>query len=551
MNRAIAIVVFLLHLLVLPAYSFDKGSDGYSQIRKSLDLLDKEIQEVEKYQQQKEERIFSLTERLKSSKLSLEEQYSYTYLLFNEYSTYQSKLMNASANQLIELSKKMNNKDKLVDSEIRLANSYLWCGAFKEAYEFVNTIDTAGISNEIKVNYLMLRLNLEYESGLYVKPLKFFVQQYDRSMRKIITELEDLLPESDDHLLEARQKTCSLNSEYEQAYQYLKQRLENATGISSEMSIKLGDVGFYHLEMGDTVTAINYMVQSAMMDIQIGSRQAPALRKIAESIYPGEDLERAYKYIQLSMENAVFFDSRYRIYESSIALPLIDKDLYEQTKKQNNTLAITISVIFFFIIALFVSFLYIWKQNKKLKLSADLIQEQNISLLSVNTRMSEINSELHDANNIKSTYLGQILSANSSSISSIEELIRVVKLKIKVKQYDGIIQYIYEHDYLKKRKDMLTYFDEMFLKLFPNFIEKFNSFLKEEDRIIVQEKNRLTQELRIFALVRLGVTKSNTIAEILNLSASTVRNYKTKIRNSSILPNEDFDKRLLEIESAP
>ena len=546
MKSTFIIAILLLHLPFTSIHSIETDK---TQIRNSLDSLDKYIQIKDTYTKQKEERIATLKERLKETSLSLDEQYRYTYLLFDEYSTYQSKLMHASAQQLIALSVQMGDKNKLVDSEIQLAYSYLWCGAFKEAYEYANTIDTAGISNDAKVNYLMFRLNLEYESALYVKPLHFFLSKYEKSMDGIISQLEQLLPTSDDHLLEARQKACSHNNKFEQAYEYLKQRLKYSSGISREMSAKLGDVGFYHLEMGDTITAIKYMVESAIMDNQIGSKQTPALRKIAEAIYPDKEVERAYKYIQLSMDNAVFFDSRYRMYESSITLPLIDKDLYELTKKQKDTLAIGIYTIILFIIALLISFLFIWKQNKKLKISASLIRKQNISLLSMNTRMTEINKELQDANNIKATYLGRILSDNSSSISTIEELVKTVKIKIKAKQYDDIIQFIYKHDYLKKRKDMLARFDEMFLKLFPNFIEKFNSLLKEEDRVVVQEKNVLTPELRIFALVRLGVTKSDTIAEILNFSASTVRNYKSKIRNISIVPNEEFDKRLLEIES--
>lgn len=546
MKSTFIIAILLLHLPFTSIHSIETDK---TQIRNSLDSLDKYIQIKDTYTKQKEERIATLKERLKETSLSLDEQYRYTYLLFDEYSTYQSKLMHASAQQLIALSVQMGDKNKLVDSEIQLAYSYLWCGAFKEAYEYANTIDTAGISNDAKVNYLMFRLNLEYESALYVKPLHFFLSKYEKSMDGIISQLEQLLPTSDDHLLEAHQKACSHNNKFEQAYEYLKQRLKYSSGISREMSAKLGDVGFYHLEMGDTITAIKYMMESAIMDIQIGSKQTPALRKIAEAIYPDEEVERAYKYIQLSMDNAVFFDSRYRMYESSITLPLIDKDLYELTKKQKDTLAIGIYTIILFIIALLISFLFIWKQNKKLKISASLIRKQNISLLSMNTRMTEINKELQDANNIKATYLGRILSDNSSSISTIEELVKTVKIKIKAKQYDDIIQFIYKHDYLKKRKDMLARFDEMFLKLFPNFIEKFNSLLKEEDRVVVQEKNILTPELRIFALVRLGVTKSDTIAEILNFSASTVRNYKSKIRNISIVPNEEFDKRLLEIES--
>lgn len=551
MKSTFVIAILLLYLPCIPIHSIetDNSNRDISQIKSSLDSLDKYIHIKDTYTKQKEERIAVLKERLKETSLSLDEQYRYTYLLFDEYSTYQSKLMYASAQQLIALSTQMKDKNKLVDSKIQLAYSYLWCGAFKEAYEYANMIDTVGISNNAKVNYLMFRLNLEYESALYVKPLHFFLSKYKESMDEIISQLEKLLPNSDDHLLEARQKASSHNNKFQQAYNYLQQRLKYSSGISREMSAKLGDVGFYHLETGDTVTAIQYMVKSAIMDIQIGSKQTPALRKIAEAIYPDAEVERAYKYIQLSMDNAVFFDSRYRMYESSITLPLIDKDLYELTKKQKDTLAIGICIIILFIIALLVSFLFIWKQNKKLKSSAILIQEQNKSLLSMNTRMTEINKELQDANNIKATYLGRILSDNSSSISIIEEFVKVVKLKIKVKQYDDIILFIYKQDYLKKRKEMLARFDEMFLKLFPNFIEKFNSLLKEEDQLVIQEKNTLTPELRIFALVRLGVTKSDTIAEILNFSASTVRNYKSKIRNISIVPNEEFDKRLLEIES--
>lgn len=92
----------------------------------------------------------------------------------------------------------------------------------------------------------MFRLNLEYESALYVKPLHFFLSKYEKSMDGIISQLEQLLPTSDDHLLEARQKACSHNNKFEQAYEYLKQRLKYSSGISREMSAKLGDVGFYH-----------------------------------------------------------------------------------------------------------------------------------------------------------------------------------------------------------------------------------------------------------------------------------------------------------------
>ena len=249
------------------------------------------------------------------------------------------------------------------------------------------------------------------------------------------------------------------------------------------------------------------------------------------------------------MENAVFFDSRYRMYESSITLPLIDKELYELTKSQKEILTVAVCVIIVFCIAVVFLYAYIRKQNRKLRHSTRLIREKNRSLLTMNGQMADINKELRGANNIKDVYLGRILADNSSAITDIEELAKTVKLKVKTKLADDLIPFIYKKDYAKKRKEMLASFDAMFLHLFPHFIEKFNSLLKPDCQIMVEDKNALTPELRIFALVRLGITKSDVIGEILNYSSSTVRNYKTKIRNAAIVPNEEFDKRLLEIES--
>ena len=546
-QRVMKKLYMLLLLICLPLAGLDAADKKDYEIY--LDSLDYYLQQSDKYVDRKEGRIAVLEEYLKNNDLPPEQRYRYLLLLFEEYSCYQSKLMYETTQQLIRLSREMGDKDKLVNSEISLAYSYLWSGAFKEAYEYACSIDTTQTAAATRVRYLMFQLDLDFESSLYVKPLRFFMPKYKNNLRLVVGELEKLLPPDDDRLLEARQKECANNGQYDKANEYLQQRLRHSAGISRQTAAKLSDVGFMNLEMGDTVTAVKYMVKGAIMDILIGSKQAPALRKIAETIYPDGEVERAYEYIQKAMENAVFFDSRYRMYESSITLPLIDKELYELTKSQKEILTVAVCVIIVFCIAVVFLYAYIRKQNRKLRHSTRLIREKNRSLLTMNGQMADINKELRSANNIKDVYLGRILADNSSAITDIEELAKTVKLKVKAKQADDLIPFIYKKDYAKKRKEMLAGFDAMFLHLFPHFIEKFNSLLKEDCRITVEDKNTLTPELRIFALVRLGITKSDVIGEILNYSSSTVRNYKTKIRNAAVVPNEEFDKRLLEIES--
>lgn len=89
--------------------------------------------------------------------------------------------------------------------------------------------------------------------------------------------------------------------------------------------------------------------------------------------------------------------------------------------------------------------------------------------------------------------------------------------------------------------------DNVILSIFPNFIDRFNSLLKEECRIVLKSKDSLVPEVRIFALIRLGISKNDDIAKCLNYSVSTVKCYKSKIMNASSLTNDEFYARLMQI----
>ena len=87
-------------------------------------------------------------------------------------------------------------------------------------------------------------------------------------------------------------------------------------------------------------------------------------------------------------------------------------------------------------------------------------------------------------------------------------------------------------------------FDIFFLELFPDFIERFNSLLRPGEQIEVKGDNLLSPELRIYALVRLGINDSTKIASFLHYSTQTVYNYRLKTRNRSDLPKNEFVQRV-------
>jgi hypothetical protein len=95
--------------------------------------------------------------------------------------------------------------------------------------------------------------------------------------------------------------------------------------------------------------------------------------------------------------------------------------------------------------------------------------------------------------------------------------------------------------------DLFRNFDHAFLCLVPNFIEEFNKLLKPEARMVPDKDELLNTELRLFALIRLGVEDSSKIAEFLHYSVNTIYNYRAKVKNASIISRDDFEKRVKEI----
>ena len=134
-------------------------------------------------------------------------------------------------------------------------------------------------------------------------------------------------------------------------------------------------------------------------------------------------------------------------------------------------------------------------------------------------------------------------------MDEIESFRKLVSRKLASRQYSELMQIVKQTDSPQTKAGKYVSFDSIFLKLFPDFVEHFNQLFPDKDRIILQDPNCLTTELRIFALIRLGVTDSEHIAKFLNYSVNTINTYKTKVKNRSLVPNNLFEQKIMEIET--
>jgi hypothetical protein len=160
-----------------------------------------------------------------------------------------------------------------------------------------------------------------------------------------------------------------------------------------------------------------------------------------------------------------------------------------------------------------------------------------------------VNEKLEEANKIKEEYIGYFFSLDSEFFVKLERLKRTLDQKLADRKFEDI-RFIVNNIQLKKEKEeLLRSFDTVFLRIFPNFVARFNSLFKEEDQVRLKENELLNIDLRIFALIRMGITDNDKIAQILEYSVNTIYAYKTRIKNKSFVPNEDFEARIMDIKS--
>jgi DNA-binding NarL/FixJ family response regulator len=100
-----------------------------------------------------------------------------------------------------------------------------------------------------------------------------------------------------------------------------------------------------------------------------------------------------------------------------------------------------------------------------------------------------------------------------------------------------------------ERQNLYKNFDKIFLKLFPHFIEEFNKLFKAEDYMVLEHGELLNTDLRIYALIRLGITDSEKIAKFLDYSVNTIYTYKTKLKQKTIVSRDKFEDYVMAIKA--
>lgn len=286
---------------------------------------------------------------------------------------------------------------------------------------------------------------------------------------------------------------------------------------------------------------IYYLAQTALIDLNASIREYAALQKLARLVYQQGDPERAYNYVSCSMKDAVACNARLRFLEVTEFYPIIDK-AYSDKKAQEKRLGriLTLSITGLAVCLILLAF-YLYHGLRKLSLMRKNFSKSNKELVA-------LNQQLQQTGKIKEVYIARYLDRCVSYLDKLEQYRRSLEKLAMASRIEDLFKAIRSTDFLREeRKNFYNEFDKSFLELFPNFIHDFNNLLNEDGKIEPKPGEILNTELRIFALIRLGVTDANRIAHFLGYSLATVYNYRSKIRNRAKGDKDNFEQEVMRL----
>jgi hypothetical protein len=539
----------LLLLLLLFCHTLF-AADNDSLIR----VLEKEMAKREQYDAAKEGRIKQLKQLLNDNGLGSTERYNLTGRLILEYIPYNFKQALFYINKNVALGEATGNIAQLYEAKLQLAEILSSSGNYSEAREVLSGISRKLLPKELLDKYYYCYAWLNYRLHFY-SPLaetnKKYAYRYNAYADSLMGVLE---PTSGRYLLIAETRNRENGMPVASREANLKLMAQVKPGTRT-----YGSVNFFlahsYLSQKDTVNYKKYLILSALSDIRTSVKDNAALTSLAVQLFKENDIERAHQYINFAFEDAAFYNSRLRLSSLSNILPLINKAYETAIQRQKDTLQgylVVISVLGLLLLALL---FYIWRQvqninraRKNLEAANARLNELNKQLQDANSQLKGLYGELSDTNRVKEYYIGNLLNVCSEYLDKLDVYRKTVKKMIIAKQIPELLERTKSGQVVEEELALFyKNFDAIFLHIYPDFVVQLNALLLENERIALKKGELLSTELRIFALIRLGINDSASIAKLLRYSVNTIYNYRVKIKNKAAVSRDDFESLVMKI----
>lgn len=517
--------------------------------KKLLNELDGAILNEDKYTARKDIYIDELREQLSNHSLTKDEQYVFYLNLAKVYETYRCDSTIVYVHKALDVAKGIGNKKWINDCMIQWARSEAKAGMLSKAGIILDGINLEELDKEQLIDFYMTDVqycifSIEYQDEYDINDLL----KKKKDSQDALLNIAD--PQSFEYVyILALHYTDQ--GQYENAEKVLVEYLPNVRPYTKEMAKISSLLSYVYQLLNNTNKQKEYLIISAIADTKASVKENISLRELATILYQENDLVRANRYIKKSMEDANFYNARLRNIQISKVLPIINEAYQLDVDNQRYKLRGLLIIVSLLSIVLLTVIIVVVLQMKKLSTAKKCIEDVNIQLNNLNKelkvmndRQAQTNEHLLESNNIKEFFISSFLEISMEYIEKHRAFKQLVYRKIKTEQIADVMKLVSKEDTEKEYKELYANFDNVFLGIYPTFVEEFNELLRPEERYSLSEDKLLNHELRVFALIKLGVKDTNRITSFLNYAPRTVYNYRSKVKTKALNTDEDFEERV-------
>lgn len=460
--------------------------------------------------------------------------------LYEEYKVFNYDSAYTYAQKYQTLATQLKDEELVHSSGIKLSFILLSAGLFKEAFDTLSAIPVANLQPGNKREYYTLLARCYYDLADYTSD-RYHSPQYNQLGNRFLdSALRYHTSEFDLYYYKGLRNIRA--GKIENARVFLGKLINNQNLTLHQLALATSTMSDIFIQKGQTDSAINLLVRAAIADIKSSTKETSAIFNLSSILFRKGDLKNASAYIEKAVQDAIAYGARQRKVQMSAILPLIEAEKLNRVQNEKKTVTNYAIIVTGLLLLLVFLVLVIAKQIKKLKTT------QN-ALIGAHLEQQRMNSKLMEANKIKEEYIGFFFNANTAFYNKIERFKKKAEQKIADRKLEEIQFLINGLSVKQEREELLKNFDTIFLKIFPHFIEQYNGLFEKKDQTKLKDDEGLNTELRIFALIRLGIQDNDKIATVLGYSVNTINTYKTKIKNRSIVSNEQFEQKIMEIKS--
>lgn len=526
--------------------------------KNKLDTLIQIIENSSKYDKKKTIEIDSIRTLLrKNPKNDFLAQYHLSEQMFYQFKFFKRDSAFFYGIKAKNLAYELKDKSLIANANMNLADICVSSGMYKEALDFLEPSKIDENNKDYNAFYYGI-LGRCYGDMAEYSNTPHFYKQYLELAHKYRAKALSLTEEGQffNEFLAAFNK--SKDGQLQQALTDFNILLKknNPPHDQALVHYMLGEL---YQQLGRNDEAITHFTDAVINDVKTSTKESLAIIKLSELLFKKGDIGNASLLIQKANDDAFFYGAQQRKLQVGAILPLIADEILHNVEKEKQRIYWQYIIVSFFLILAICFVITIYFQYRKLNKAKKTIADAHQNLKTINKQLKKVNekiksksieikeanSQLFEANKIKEEYLGLFFTQNEQVFEKFTSLNTKIKKHLEEKNYEKAEQTISGYNLKREKEKLLENFDTAFINLFPNFINEFNTLMKDEHKIKLNKEQILTKELRIYALIRLGITHNEIIAQILGYSVNSIYAYKTKIRNNSIVNKDDFDQKLL------